>query len=522
MHRHAGNGCTLSPTETILTPLNIIASGINADETHTLKCWDAGATLTYSLAALDRMARRVAHHLTQSGLRHGDRIGICAKNSLAWVLLDLAAIKTGIQTAGFEPGRYAGSSSLLDTYGLARLFTDEPDGARGVVAIDTIIEAATTLPDSEPEETVHYAPTDCTTVKFTSGSTGTPKGLEATVASTEASLQAVQQILAHGPGDDLFVFLPLSLLQQRFWIYSALVFGHNVTLTSFERSFAVLPLAKPTVIMGVPGFYEALKRHIEMQAESSTPDALREAARRCVGPRLRYMWTGSAPASRSVLDFFDTVGLPIFEGYGMNETCIVSKNHPGASRRGSVGKVLPHKRVRIDENGELYVGSTAPVNTRYLFGQPGASENVFMANGEVRTGDLARVDDDGYLYILGRRDDIVVLANGKNIFTRPIEQRIAAFPHVQQCVLLGAGLPYLVTIVVLDDATDAEARVQASLSELNRTLPREHYIGRLIVAREAFSVENGQMSVQFKPRRQPIAAAYADEIEAQPLERTLS
>ena len=194
-------------------------------------------------------------------------------------------------------------------------------------------------------------------------------------------------MFTHGPDDDILVFLPLSLLQQRYWVYSALAYGHDVTISSYAAAFATMRRTRPTVVMGVPGFFETARRHIEGEA-ARHGTSLVEAARGLFGDRIRYLWTGSAPASPAVLEFFDDCGLPIFEGYGLNETCIVSKNHPGAHRRGSVGRVLPGKRVLIDADGVVSVQSDDPVDERYTYAAPGESERVFRAGGVVRTGDL--------------------------------------------------------------------------------------------------------------------------------------
>lgn len=490
--------------------IDTIAATKNRNTANTLSCWQGGWHASYTLADLDGMALRLARHLRCMGLRRGDRIGICAKNCIEWVLLDLAALKAGVQTAGFEPGRYTKDPDLVARYGLNLLYTDEPLHGAGVIDIRTVVPSIYAIADGEPFAT-RYAPTDCPTIKFTSGSTGEPKGLEASVQSIEQSLTAVQRLFMHGAQDKLLVLLPLSLLQQRYWVYSALLFGHDLAITGFEQVFAVMPQARPTVIMGVPGFFDALRRRIELHAEE-TGAGVRDSAQAMTGGRVRYLWTGSAPASRGTLEFFDAAGLPLYEGFGMNETCIVSKNHPGAHRRGSVGRVLPHKRVRIDEHGVLHVGSDQPVNTRYLFSAPGDTERMFGPDGEVRTGDLARIDADGYLYILGRCDDVVVLANGKNIATPRIEQRIADHPDVAQCVVLGAGRPFLVAVVVAT-GVDARPRVQQHVQALNRELPAAERIGRVLFADAPFSVGNGQLGTQFKPRRSRIESDYRDSLD---------
>jgi acyl-CoA synthetase (AMP-forming)/AMP-acid ligase II len=297
--------------------------------------------------------------------------------------LDLAALRLKVVVAGFEPGKFTDAGELVARYGLTVLFTDRdvPADAPAAVRPFTDVAEAARQVWPEPPGPVVYEPEDVTTIKFTSGSTGAPKGLGATVGSIDASMQAVQEIFEHRGGDNLFVFLPLSLLQQRYWLYSALCFGHDATVTTYEAAFAALGMARPTVVMGVPAFFEAAKQQISQdaaRADGVAPEAARRAAaRRLFGDRIRYLWTGSAPADREVLRYLTDAGLPIYEGYGLNETCIVSKNHPGAHRMGSVGRVLRGKEVLFDEDGVILVRSEHPVNQHYEFAEPGDSERMF-------------------------------------------------------------------------------------------------------------------------------------------------
>ncbi|MFJ5264891.1 AMP-binding protein [Streptomyces sp. NPDC088387] len=464
-------------------------------------------TRTLTLSDLYRRSGRVARWLLDRGVRPGDRIGVLGANGPEWVLLDLAALRLKVETAGLEPGKFTPTADLLTDYGLTYLFVDRPSDVPGTVTMSEVAEAAGRTDLDEPAlPPVTWGPKDVTTIKFTSGSTGTPKGLGATAGSIDSSLRAVQEIFEHGPGDDLFVFLPLSLLQQRYWIYSALLHGHDVTVSTYEAAFAALRRARPTVVMGVPAFYETAKRQIEAKARRAA--SLEEAAQAVFGDRVRYLWTGSAPANPSTLRFFDEAGLPLFEGYGLNETCIVTKNHPKAHREGSVGQVLSGKEVLIDEDGIIHVRSEHPVNTRYTYARPGDSERVFAADGTVRTGDLGHLDEDGFLFVRGRADDVIVLDNGKKVVVRPVEEQMKADAAIADCVLFCPGQTELVAVV-------SPARVPADLDAIgarlaltNAAVTPDERISRVIVANEPFSIGNGLLTSQYKPKRQQILAAH--------------
>lgn len=508
-----------------MSVMNHVALTGNKSESNRINFFQKGGRRTLSLSELDKKAGRLARALTALGLGRGDRVGIIARNGIEWVLLDLACVKTGCVTAGFEFGRFACTAEMLAKYDLKAIFADAPADQLGLIDLGAVVRPIAADPASVDAacedavqggvETVSYVPADITSIKFTSGSTGEPKGLCATVGSIDASLMSTQAMFNHRNGDDLLIFLPLSLLQQRYWIYSALVHGHDVTVASFEFALEAALAVQPTVVMGVPGFFDAVRKRVEM----ATPPIDGDMARRrdeiasLLGARIRYLWTGSAPAGPDMLAFFNDCGVSIFEGYGMNETCIVAKNHPGANRVGSVGKLLPNKRARIDENGVLIIGSDFPVNTRYAYCAPGDSERIFLPNGEVRTGDLARFDEDGYLYILGRADDIVVLGNGKNVYTRGLEDKVKAHSAVAECVVYGAGRPFLVAVISPAARLIDESAIFAHLRVVNDSLTADERIGKAVIAREPFTVESGLLTSQYKPKRRDIYRVYQTEID---------
>jgi long-chain acyl-CoA synthetase len=458
---------------------------------------------TVPLTEVYARAERLAVALAAEGIGRGDRIGILAPNRIEWVLLDLAALRLGAVTAGFEPAKFDGGSELISRYDLTALFTDP---LAEVADLTGRADPTVTLPRFE------YGPRDVTTIKFTSGSTGVPKGLGATVGSIDSSINAVQEMFEHRANDNVFVFLPLSLLQQRYWVYSALAFGHDITISTYEAGFAMMRRVEPTVVMGVPAFYESAKKHIESRARSA--EDARTASRALFGDKIRYLWTGSAPARPSVLQFFRQLGLPIYEGYGLNETCIVAKNHPGAHREGSVGQVLGGKKVLIDADGVISIASEHPVNWRYDYAEPGESERVFAPDGTVRTGDLGYLDDDGFLYIKGRADDVIVLDNGKKVIVRPLEEYLKASTAIADAVIFCPTQTRLVAVVSpAQDPPDAEA-IWARLADCNASSSHDEQIKDLVIAAEPFTIGNGLLTSQFKPRRSQIMQAYASQIKA--------
>ncbi|HEY3606280.1 MAG TPA: AMP-binding protein [Pseudonocardiaceae bacterium] len=465
-----------------------------------------------TLADLDRCAARVAVHLDALGVRRGNRVGIIARNRIEWVLLDLAVLKLGAVVAGIEPGRYE-PAQVVREFGLTLLFTENATDSdtHDIGLVATWAEDVDTDPTALPAGHDHD-PADIFAIKQTSGSTGAPKGIEATVASVNGSMSAVQQMFEHGPGDNLLVFLPVRYLQQRYWIYSALAHRHDITLTDRFAVFDVARATAPTVIMGVPGFFDQLRHRLETAGVPADNEGRRAAIQAELGGRIRYLWTGSAPAGRAMLDFFNDAGVPLYQGYGLNETCIVSKNHPGAARVGSVGKVLPHKRIRFDADGVLIVASDFPVNTRYTWSARGASEQVYLPTGEVKTYDLGHVDEDGFLYIDGRVDDIVTLSGALNILVPTVEERLCELPEVHQCAVFGDGQPFLSAVVTPAGPDIDHEKLADAVTKLNAELRYEQRVYAVVVACERFSMDNGLLGGQFKLKRNEIGRRYADEL----------
>lgn len=500
-----------------IDPINKLATSVCTDTRHVIRFHSQGKIDTYTLAELDRRASVVANRLAEMGIKAKDRVGIVAQNRVEWVILDLAIMKVGGVTAGFEPNRFD-PDELVKVYGLQLLFGEglSNEGKLHDIALarkwsESFWAGPTDIP-------LHrgYDAADILAVRLTSGSTGAPKGLEVSVGSVNSSICAARDMFDHKDGDNILVFLPLGAsLQQRYWLYSAFAFGHDATVSNFDEWIDAAAATSPTVIMGVPGFYEAVKDQIEPSESLAPSPAERGAAiQRVLGGRIRYLWTGSAPASPSLLQFFNGSGVPLYEGYGLTETCIVSKNHPGAYRIGSVGRVLPGKRVRFDKDDILIVGSEMPVNSRYTWCRPGESEKMFLPTAEVKTHDMGHMDSDGFLFIQGRVDDIVVMSSGLNVLVREVEEEIRKLPAVHECVLYGQGRPYLATVISQTETALDRRSLERHLQDWNNQCRPEQRVNAAVILAGGFSIENGLLTTQCKPLRKKIHAAAERELDA--------
>lgn len=496
--------------------INAIARKPCRDTKHHIYYTVDGRLRSLTLAELDVKATAVAHRLHALGIRRGSRVGIVSRNRIEWLLLDLAVLKLGAVTAGFESDRFD-PAQVGGAFDLALTFAEAAGEAGSGPAVLTMDDVAAWAaePDVAPlAPHSGYDQADICTIKFTSGSTGTPKGLEATVASINSDMTAVQEMFCHTDGDNLLSFMGMWFLQQRYWAYSALVYGHDITMTSYDEALDIAPLAQPTVVMGVPGFYEDLMARLEEGGPIPDLDSRRDQVQRRLGGRIRYLWTGSAPARRVLLEFFNDCGVPLYEGYGLTEVAIVSKNHPGAFRLGSVGKLLPGKTLRFAANGAMIFGSSHPVNTRYTWAAPGVNEQTFLPTGEVKTADIGYLDEDGFLYLRGRTDDYFSLTTGRTVFVSKIEERLRAHPDIHQCALYGTDRSYL-SVVISPASADADHEsIRRFVTEINQGAPTEERIHAIVLAPEPFSMDNGLLTRQLKLRRKDVHERFAAELAA--------
>jgi long-subunit acyl-CoA synthetase (AMP-forming) len=222
------------------------------------------------------------------------------------------------------------------------------------------------------------------------------------------------------------------------------------------------------------------------------------------GGRLKYLWTGSAPIDRALLEDYDRAGVPVFEGYGMTETGMIAKNYPGRRRISSVGQPFPEKEVRISEDGEVLVRSEFHAADCYLRGETG----VFRPDGWIATGDLGRFDDDGYLYLVGRCKDTLVLQSGHKVHPPQLEEALRREPAIADCAVVGHGRPHQVAVVEL---RTADADVPAALDRHNAVAAAHERVHGYVVsppfADAGLTTSNGKLN------RAAITERFRDALE---------
>ncbi len=491
-------------------------------------------------AARDRLAA--------GGLRPGMRVGILATNSYAWVVHDLALIQLGVTSVAFpdetptaELGRlferYAlslllASSDLLPPYPTNQpiVFLDRPTAGRV-----TVREVAT---PPEPEG----APADAEpipSIVFSSGSSGRLKALKTSGTGTLAVIEHYCSRYTFYRDDTFLVFLPLHSYQQRLMIYGCINYGVNLAVVKTGALFAGLKQFQPTLCLAPPILFESVQKQFEEALRGQpwarraafhtarslsrvAPGALAERLRKICygrlresfGGRMRLMWTGMAPVRPATLRFFADTGLPLVEGYGLTESGPIAFNTLEENRIGSAGKPIVPGSVRLAEDGEIVVERAAFLTSGYFEADPADTAATYLGPGRIATGDIGRFDADGFLYLQGRKKEIIITGDGNKVHPELLEGHLERSPLILQAVVFGQGLPCLAVLLVVRREAEDRAAVLDWVAEVNRQLPHGIRIEKTHLTTEQFSRENGLLTENLKLNRRAILNHYRDRLSA--------
>lgn len=464
-----------------------------------------------SYAELARDVTRAAARLREAGLSGGGRLGLLGTNSYGWMVWDLAALAERCKLVAVPPETAERDlGELCERLDLAHLLVshdllaergERPPfvsslGASGESALSS--RAVRTPVENDPD---FLAPSAI----FSSGSTGRLKCMLTSRRGCQEMIESFAHDFALSAADTMLVFLPLSNYQQRVMVYAAIWKGANIALGDGQRLFRVMREGKPSVIIAPPAFYEGIR--LQCGAHGS-PQGVSSA----LGGAVRCLITGMAPIRASTLEFFAKTGLPLFEAYGITEAGIVAWNRPGQVRAGSVGKPVRNTRVELAADGEVIVHKVH-LNTLGYAGDED-QEGVYLGDGRVATGDVGRFDQDGFLYLIGRKKELIVTHTGCKIHPEVVEQRVNACPAVRECAAFGGVEGRVISVAVVLDGTGSDAQkdlVRQHLRDVNRALDRCARVTHLAFATAPFSVENGMLTRNLKLNRRAIAAAFAEK-----------
>jgi len=374
---------------------------------------------------------------------------------------------------------------------------------------------------------------------MTSGATGEPKMGLVTHAALVINIDMTPAVLPLTPDDCTVAFLPSAHIAQR--VVGELMPLRTGSSVWFSEGLSKLPTelrtARPTFFLSPPRVWERMYSSIQAEIKKRpaplrkmfylalgmgsraaqlrrdgrpVPVWIRSALglfdkiifnkiRERLGGRLRFPISGAAPLSKDLAEFYEAIGMPLLEGYGLTEGGVVSVNPIGRVKPGSIGKLLPGIEVRIEEDGELLLHSA--VNFSGYYKDPAATAAV-LHDGWLSTGDIATCDAEGYYYITGRKKELIVSSNGKKIYPARIEGLFKKEPLINHVLLIGDRLPYVTAIITVScDPATAQAMVASTVKNVNRQLPSFEQIRKFKILDRDFTIEHGELTPTMKLRR---------------------
>ena len=518
--------------------------------------------VSYTYGEYATRVRQLATGLHALGVRRGDTVAVMLVNRPEFHLVDAAAMHLGAvpfsvyNTSSPEQIAHLFRNAANRVVVTERRFLPNVRAARTpeiehVVLVDGRDDDTLTLDDLAGRSAHGFdfeaawravAPDDVVTLIYTSGTTGPPKAVQLTHDSVLFQCRALARCIAPTLGGRGISYLPSAHVGDRTLshYYASMCLGTEVTAIADHKQVGeALVTVRPTRFGGVPRVWEKLKAGLE-SAGVSDPSRLPEPARAAVRARIgldQVDWcvSSAAPIAPDVLRYFHDLGVPLVEGWGMSEcSCFAVLNPLDANRTGTVGKPLPGVELRLADDGEMLI--RAPLVFRGYRGDPEKTAEAIDADGWLHTGDIAAIDDDGYVRIVDRKKELIINSAGKNMSPANIEQQLrAASPLIAHAVCIGDRRPYNVALLVLDPETTlrwaaarelpgrsvAEWREQAPLREAlqravdaaNGALSRVEQIKRFAVLESEWLPGGVELTPTMKLRRRPILEKYRDEIE---------
>ena len=555
---------------------------------------DDGTWYPYSAQVFRDMVIDLAKGLVGLGVNKGDSVAIVSRTRWEWTALDMAIMSIGALTVPVYETNSASQVSWIFNDSKVTLAIAEDDGQRdkiesvrdevptlrnvfvieagGLNAIKTYGESVTDAEFWEYKEASHGD--DRATIVYTSGSTGTPKGVELTHRNFAfLVLSALRYMPRAGawPNRRLLLFLPLSHVFARFLEFFS--FGGTISLalsSNMKTMVKDFETFGPTLLLAVPRVYEKVynaasqragtgfagkmfMRAAENAREWSKAEQKGEQLpitgriahafyeqvvykkiRTIFGPNADFAITGGAPMDSELSHFFNGIGMPVLEGYGMTETCgPVCVSLPEDNRIGTIGMPMCGITAGIAEDGELVV--KGPLVCKGYHNNPGVTAQQ-ITDGWLHTGDLGDISEDGFISITGRKKDLIITAGGKNVSPGLLEASVMTSPVVNQCLVIGDKKPFVAALVTLDlaDANNwlesqgakpepdlaslaknaiVHAEVERAVNAANEGVSRAESIRKFEILPDEFTEANGMLTPSLKTRRAQIVEHYRELID---------
>jgi len=497
-------------------------------------------------------ARRMAAYLRSLNLPPRTNIGLVSKNCAEWIITDLAILMAGHVSVPFYPTLIADQINLVMTHsGCQVLFVGKLDNWKGmkpgIPEGVKCISFPTYNPDPEHvqwndilanNEPIQDSPTmgldEVFSIVYTSGTTGNPKGVMLSNRGAAAAVASTKEIMLHNlPETRFFSYLQLCHIAERNLVEAtSLATGGVVyfaeSLETFPKNLAV---ARPTHFLAVPRIWTKFQLGILAKMPQAKLDRLlripilnsivKKKIRTGLGLNdAKLILTGAAPMPASLIKWFRRLGVTIQEAYGMTENlgavCMMPTNK---IKDGTVGKIYPNMEVKIAEtNGEILTRSAW--NMAGYYKEPGITAETIDSEGWIHTGDVGELDSEGYLKITGRVKEMYKTSKGEYIAPAQIEFGFADNKLIEQICVVGQSLPQPIALVVLSDIATALEKdaitesLKETLKELNPRLKSYERVHRIVVMKEAWTVDNNMMTPTLKTKRNVIEKKYDPMMES--------
>lgn len=499
----------------------------------------AGQWKTWTYAQAGDEARRIAACFQSLNFAPKSHIALISKNCVHWIIADLAIMMAGHISIPLYPTLTAASIEQILKHSEAKAIIigklDQYESQKDGIPADVVRIGMETYGVHEAKswenliktekpttEIYSWKKDDLLTIIYTSGTTGIPKGVMHSVEAFDAVAQIVITDHQLPPRPNLFSYLPLSHIAERValemvGLYSGAHFSFSESLEQFPKNLAD---TQPTLFFAVPRIWSKFQEKILEKLPQKKLDILlsiplvstliKNKIRKGLGLyKATNIYSGAAPISPDLIQWFGKIGVVIFQGYGMTEDSIYShSNRPGLNRLGTVGKKLTGLQTKIAESGEVRVKSLS--NLKGYYKEPELTAEVFDEEGYLKTGDMGEYDQDGYLKITGRAKDQFKTDKGKYISPTPIEMRLLANIDIEQICVVGMGIPQPIALVVLSAAAKKKPQeeivksLSASLAEINPDLQKYEKLEKAIVMKSEWSIENGLLTPTMKVKRNEV------------------
>ncbi|MEZ0486245.1 AMP-binding protein [Fibrella aquatica] len=508
----------------------------------------------YTWGEVGQQARRMATYLSSLGLAPGSNIGLVSKNCAHWIIADMAILMAGHVSVPFYPTLTADQlRQVMEHSECAVLFAGKldnwtamkpgvPDGVTligfpdygpsGLIDPD-LVAWQTIMDDYEPmQQVAQPKPNDLFTIIYTSGTTGNPKGVMVDYEAVAQALAETRVKMLHDtPNARFFSYLPLCHIAERNVVEAiSLATGGTVYFAESLETFAKnLSAARPTHFLGVPRIWTKFQQGVLAKMPQKKLDVLlqipilagivKRKIRQTLGLNDAVLiLTGAAPMPQSLIKWFRTLGVHIQEAYGMTENLgAVSLMPRHDMRDGTVGQVYPGMKVRLDpQTGEILTKSGWLMRGYYK--EP-ALTNSIMQDGWLATGDVGTLDTDGYLSITGRVKEMYKTAKGEYVAPSQIEFGFADNAYIEQICVAGQHLPQPLALIVLSeigrhaDRILVERSLEDTLTMVNPKLHAYERVRKLVIVRDAWTVDNNLMTPTMKMKRNVIEARYNDNLQ---------